>query len=540
MDHAPRTERDGSDALLGALLFVAVMLAYAPALTGGMVWDDDAHLTSTALRSWDGLRHVWFTLGATQQYYPLLHSAFWVEAKLWGDELLGYHLVNVLLHFTAATMLVSLVRSLEVEGAWLAAFVFALHPVHVESVAWISEQKNTLSLVFYLGAALAWVRFDRSRARRDYALAFFLFVLALLTKTVTATLPAALLVVTWWRRGRIEWRRDVVPLVPWFALAAAGGLFTAWVERHIIGAEGEEFDLGVVQRGLLAARVIWFYLSKLVWPHPLVFTYARWRVDAAAPAQYVYPLALAGLAAALWWIRRATRAPLASLLLFGGSLFPVLGFFDIYPFRYSYVADHFQYLASIAVIVPAAAAATRLFNRLPEARVRLAWRSAAVALLGAFAVLTARQAALYRDAPTLYRATLEQNPDSWKEHNNLGRLLARSTRTVGEAIPHYEAVIRLKPDHVRAHYSLGVAFYVKERPDEAVREFRRVLALAAPSSFLAANSHLLLGTILMKEPGKLGEALVELEEAARLKPADPEASTRLTEARALSAHTPRP
>jgi Tfp pilus assembly protein PilF len=504
-----------------------------------MVWDDDAHLTKTALRSWDGLRQIWFTVGATQQYYPLLHSAFWLEAKLWGDEVLGYHLANVLLHFTAATLLVTLVRSLEVRGAWLAGFLFALHPVHVESVAWMSEQKNTLSLVFYLGSAIAYLRFDRGRSPRDYALALACFMLALLTKTVTATLPAALLVVFWWRRGRIEWRRDVVPLLPWFALAAIGGLFTAWVERRIVGAEGAEFDLGVVQRGLLASRVIWFYLWKLAWPHPLIFTYPRWAVDATAPWQYLFPLSLAGLVAAFWSIRSWTRAPLASLLIFGGSLFPVLGFFNIYPFRYSFVADHFQYLASIAIIVPVAACITLLLAGARTPARRRAGQAAVGVLLCTLGLLTLRQSALYRDAPTLYRATLERNPDSWKEHNNLGRFLSRSTRTVAEAIPHYETVVRLKPDHLTAHYSLGVAYYETGRPVEATVQFRRVLELAKPGSLLAANSHLLIGVILTNTPGRLDDALAELEEAARLKPGDPEATARLAEARALAARVPR-
>ena len=202
-------------------------------------------------------------LGATQQYYPLLHSAFWLEHKLWGDSVLGYHLVNVLWHMISVTLLYFVLKRLKVPGALLAAAIFAVHPVMVESVAWISEQKNTLSAVFYLSAMLVYLEFDESRRRSRYFIALGLFVLGLLTKTVTATLPAALLVIFWWQRGTLSWKRDVLPLVPFFVLGAAAGVLTAWVERKLIGAEGAAFEISLLDRGLLAGRVIWFYLGKL-------------------------------------------------------------------------------------------------------------------------------------------------------------------------------------------------------------------------------------------------------------------------------------
>ena len=510
-------------------LLLALGIAYSPALGGAIVWDDDAHLTKTGLRTLDGLRRIWFEVGATQQYYPLLHSAFWLEAKLWGDEVLGYHLVNVLQHFTAATLVVVLAQRLGLRGAWLAGFLFALHPVHVESVAWITEQKNTLSLVFYLGAALAYLRFDERRRPLDYLLALVLFLFALMTKTVTATLPAALLVLFWWKRGRLEWRRDVRPLVPWFVLAAASGLFTAWVERRIIGAEGAEFDLGVAQRLLLAPRVVLFYLSKLLWPRDLIFTYPRWTIDTHAAWQYFFPLALAALLAGGWMLRRHTRAPLASLLIFGGSLFPVLGFFNVYPFRYSYVADHFQYLASLAILVPAAALVALALERAGSPRIRHSGQVAMVLLVVACGVLTRRQSRMYTDAETLYRTTLERNPDSYKEHHNLGRLLSRGTTRLPEAITHYEAAIRIKPGHFLAHYSEGVALFIRGQREEALPHFRRVLELAPTNAFFAGASHFFIGTILSADSSRRGEARTELEAAVRLRPNDPEAKAKLAE-----------
>jgi protein O-mannosyl-transferase len=266
---------------LALLLGGATLIAYFPAIHGGFLWDDDAHVTRPELRSVHGLWRIWFDLGATQQYYPLLHSAFWLEDKLWGEAAVGYHLLNILQHASAAFLLLLILRRLEIPGAFLAAALFALHPVHVESVAWITEQKNTLSAVFYLGAMLAYLRFDEERRTSLYALALGLFVLGLLSKTVVATLPGALLVIFWWRHGRLSWQRDCVPLIPWFALGAAAGLLTAWVERRFIGAEGMAFDFTFLQRALLAGRVIWFYLSKLFWPVDLMFIYPRWEVNPA-------------------------------------------------------------------------------------------------------------------------------------------------------------------------------------------------------------------------------------------------------------------
>ena len=225
-----------------ALLFGSVLLAYFPALHGGLIIDDSAHITGARMQSVDGLRRIWFEVGATQQYYPLLHTAFWVEHRLWGDAVVGYHLMNILLHAAAACLVVAMVRRLALPGAWLAGF--HLCPASgvrgVGGVDFGAEEHALGRLLPGLGAASTCVS-TRTAGARGIVWRLGLFVLALLTKTVTATLPAALLVVFWWRRGRLDWSRDVRPLLPWLALGAAAGLFTAWVERTFIGARGRGF-----------------------------------------------------------------------------------------------------------------------------------------------------------------------------------------------------------------------------------------------------------------------------------------------------------
>ena len=522
-----RLTRPWPDAARALLLLACVTVAYLPALAGGTVWDDDRHITNGALQSFDGLRRIWFELGATQQYYPLLHSAFWIEHRLWGDSPLGYHLVNAGLHGIAAILVVVLCQRLAIRGAWLAGFLFALHPVAVESVAWISEQKNTLSLVFYLLATLGWLQFDQRRRARDYLVASALFALALATKTVTATLPGALLVIVWWHRGRIDWRRDVVPLIPWIVVAAVSGLATAWVERRIIGAEGAEFDLNAMQRVLLAGRDVVHYLFTLLWPARLTFMYPRWTIDAGNAWQYAYPAGAVALAFGLWHVRARSRAPLAAYLLMLGSLFPVLGFANVYPFRYSYVADHFQYHASIGLIVLAATAMMMMTDRWNSHAAR---HVAIAALVGGLGALTWQQSANYRDAETLWRATIAVNPGSWMAHHNLGRILSRTPGGLPAAIAQYEETLRLKPDHGRAHYALGVALQRVGRNAEAVPHFEAALRLEPGNPLLVANASYLLGVELMRTPARASEAVALFAEAARLKPAVAETRNALGEA----------
>jgi tetratricopeptide (TPR) repeat protein len=492
-------------------IFAAVLAAYWPALRGGFIWDDNAHVTAAAMRSLRGLWRIWFSLGATQQYYPLLHSAFWIEHRLWGDAVLGYHLVNLAQHATAAILVVLIVRRLALPGAWMAGLIFALHPVLVESVAWISEQKSTLSGVFYLASALVYLRFDESRRRSHYLWAVALFICALLSKTVTATLPAALLVVLWWKRGRLDLRRDVRPLLPWFALGITAGLFTAWVEWTYIGAQGADFAITPVQRVLIAGRVVWFYAAKLFWPANLIFTYPRWNIDPAVWWQWLFPLGTVALALCFWQLaRRKTRGPLAAFLFFAGTLFPVLGFVNVYPFRFSWVADHFEYLASLGIIIPLCVVGQALSMR----------RTLSPLLLLTLAVLTFRQARMYGDAETLYRQTIARNPASWMAHNNLGVALAKMDGRLPEAIAEYQAALRIKPDYAEPHNNLATILSRQPgRMPEAIAEAREALRLKPDYPEALVN----LGSFLASTPGRLPDAIADYQAALRLKPGHAEA-----------------
>jgi tetratricopeptide (TPR) repeat protein len=534
---------------IAALTFAA----YGRALVGGFVWDDDAHVTQQALLSLHGLARIWFEPGATQQYYPFLHSIFWVEHHLWGDAPLGYHLANILLHLLACLLLYRVLRRLEVPGALLAAAVFAVHPVCVESVAWISEQKNTLSTVLYMGTALAFLRYDEGRRLRWHVLATALFALALLSKSVTASLPAALLVVLWWK-GRLSWKGSVLPLAPWFLMSAAAAFVTPWVERKFVGAYGASFDLGMAERVLIAGRAVWFYLSKVVWPADLVFIYPRWKIDVYEAWQYAFPAAAAAVLGLLLWMRPRTRGALAASLLYVGTLFPALGFINVYPFVFSFVADHFQYLAAAGMISALSAALTLLARRLPKGLGPTAV-AAAAALVLALAALTWRQCRVYGDLETFYRAILEKNPQAWLAHDNLGVVLVRKGK-LDEAVGHYKEAIRLKPDYPEAYNNYGnvlaqtahwveagdaYAGALRARPSFDAAEYNWGNAMNDAGLYREAQVHFRNAlTIKADQPiahyglanalanlGRIAEAIPEYAQALRLLPDYPEAHANL-------------
>jgi protein O-mannosyl-transferase len=504
-------------------LSIAVLIVYQPVWNGGFLWDDAAHVTRPDLRSWQGLWRIWSAPGATQQYYPLTHTFFWAQHRLWGDTPSGYHLVNIVLHAAAASMVGLILYRLAIPGAYFAAAIFALHPVQVESVAWITEIKSTLSAVFYLGAVIAWLRYRENANAGAYALEFGLFVLALCSKTVAATLPAALLLIEWWRRGRLSGRRDVLPLVPFFILGVAAGLSTVWVERNLVGAEGAAFDLTPIERGLIAGRALWFYAGTLAWPANLVFIYPRWSVSQDVWWQYVYPAAAIAVLVVAWSLRRRWRGPLAGMLYFAGTLFPALGFFNVYPFQFSFVADHFQYLASLGLITASAAGVAWLLERR-----RLWGRPAAyafcLAVLSTLAVLTWRQSHVYADVESVYRATIKGNPESWMAHNNLaGVLIARGA--VDEAVAHVEKALALKPDYAEARNNLGLTLTSRGRIDEALAQYRKALELQPDY----AEAHNNLGFLLAGH-GQVDEAIAHYRRALEVDPALAGAHYNLAEA----------
>src|SRR5947208_5110865 len=503
------------------ILAVVTILAYQPAWQGGLLWDDDNCTTPPELRSLDGLRRIWFVPRTIAQYYPLLFSSYWLQQRLWGDSPSGYHLVNLLLHIGCVVLVLRILRFLRIPGAELATIIFALHPVNVETVAWISERKNTLSGVFGLAATLWYLKFDENRSGQEkdgpqgsgyssYALAIVLFLLGLLGKTAIVTLPLAWLAILWWKRGTIFWRRNVVSIVPFLFLSLAAGLVTYWFEYSSIGYRARTLDLSLLARCLIAGRAFWFQLVNLFWPSILMFVYPRWEINAAVWWQYLFPLALLVLLGVLCGLRRWSRAPLAGVLIYILLLLPSLGFLNIYFFIYSFVADHWQYLACLGIITPCASGIVVLsarFKHLPG------WLEPALTLViaGVLFVVTSHQSRIYTDIETLYRTTIARNPACWMAQVNLGNILYQANR-IPEAMDLFNQAMRIKP--AVAHYSLGNALVQKQRTLEAIDEYKRALAIDPDE----AETHNNLGNALLLR-GRTPEAIHEYEQALRINPA---------------------
>ena len=486
--------RDG----LAALALVALaLLAHAPALGGGWIVDDAEYVVDNRLLGdAAGLATIWREPRALPVYYPLVFTTFWVERRLCGVEPGCFHTTNLLLHAAVALLAWSLLRRLRVRAAWLAAALFAVHPVHVDTVAWVAERKNLLSGLFALAALLLFLRFDERRGagRGDgrwlYLASLASFLLALLSKTAILGLPLVAGLLLWWRRGRVT-ARDVAPLVPMVLVGAALSAVTVAVEKGLVLGGDAIPSPPVVERPFLVARAALFYLGELAWPAGLSFDYGHWATTLAEPANLGAALALAGGMAALWSGRRRWGlGPLVAILSFLCLVGPALGLVTFYFQRYSFVADHFVYLASLPILALYAGAGARLLERRPRRWLGLVVTAAVLAALGA---TTWRHAPDYRDQEALGRAIVRVNPSSWLGHNLLGSEALRR-RDWAAALGHLARAEQIAPGRLETQINLALARMNAGDLAGAEEAARRAVAIRDG----AAIAHLVLGDALLR------------------------------------------
>ena len=512
----PTTAQTGGLSFQGALLVALILVVYLPCLSGSFLWDDGAMIfKNPAVTARDGLAKIWRGEG-TPDYFPLTSSLFWTEWRLWGLDPRGYHAVNVLLHAAACLVLWLVLVRLHVRGAWVGALIFAVHPVCVESVAWIAEGKNTLSLLLYLTAILTWLRFEEHPSGRRYGVALAFFLLALFGKTSVVMLPAVLLLCAWWQRGRIT-RRDVVRCLPFVAMALGLGLVTMWFQYD------RSMDGGAVPiphgwaRLTGAGRIVWFYLSKAVWPVRLMTVYPRFPVSGLLPD--------AGLAAAiaLAFVMRAKpwgRALLFALGYYVLSLAPVLGFLKMSFMTFSPVADRFQYVALIGFAAFAGAA----ISLLPRKELSVV---ASIALLSALTIVQQRP---YRSSEAMWARQLALTPDSTPAPDQYSMALLNAGKPA-EAIAQIERALLLAPDDPHLENNWGYALERQGRFAESIGHFQ--IALAKGTNY--AEAHCNLGSAFARL-GRLDEAAGEFREALRIKPAHPDARIGLGEVLTKQGH----
>jgi tetratricopeptide (TPR) repeat protein len=514
---AIKKERSFRQFLPALGLLLVTFLAYSSAMKGGFIWDDDSYVTNNlVLRSLRGLVDLWFQPDATPQYYPIVHTFLWVQYHFWEMNPFGYHLVNVIIHYLNGLLIFHILKNLQISGAFWVAAIFVLHPIQVESVAWITEIKNVLSLLFYLLSALFFIKFlpptsDELSEKSPlylYGLSLLFFVFALGSKTVAASLPVALFVVYWWKKERnlfIVFNKVVAFLV----LGAVAGFFTAWVEKQYVGALGADFQFSLVERCLIAGRAWWFYLGKLIFPYPLIFTYPRWQIDASSAQQYVYPLMTLFALIGFWIFRRRIgRGPLAGLLFFTITLFPALGFYNFYPMRFSFVADHFQYVASLGPVILFVSGIHTLFIRkgISVRSQNIFWGL----LVGVCSFLTWQQGKIYKDNFTLFKDVIAKNPSSWMAYNNRGgEYLSR--QMVDQAFSDFEQTIKLKPDYAPVYANRAMVHWMRQNQDLAFNDVNKAISLS-PSYQAGYGTR---GYFYLAN-GKLDEALKDFNKALSL------------------------
>jgi tetratricopeptide (TPR) repeat protein len=480
--------------LAGAVvIIVACFVAYSPAIKGGFIWDDDVYVTNNPLLTApDGLYRIWFSTDTQSQYFPLTYTTFWVEHKLWGFNPMGYHIVNVMIHIINALLLWLILRRLSIPGAWFASAVFALHPVNVESVAWITERKNVLMLFFSLLSALCWMEsittdkftLDNRLGRKTiifYIGSLLLYALALFSKTTACTLPAAFILILWFRRSPLTFKRWM-QVVPFIVMGIGMGLFAMWWENRHLGTRLVNLGLNPADKVLIAGRALCFYLWKLFWPAKITFSYPRWHIDSTAIRQYTWPVvSILAIVCAWLWRERLGRGVVTAILFFVAMLFPMLGFFKLYTFIYSFVADHYQYVASIGPITLVAAGCALVYQRSGK-NMSFFILSAAGVLIITLGVLSWKQCHAYTDAKTLWLDTLKKNPDSWLAHGSIGKIFFEEGK-YSEAKSHIEQKIQLASyiktalpaKYALMHYDMAVVLQKLDRLDDAVVYYQKSL-----------------------------------------------------------------
>jgi tetratricopeptide (TPR) repeat protein len=499
------------------LILLAGFWVYAPCLHGEFLWDDDKLLVGNRLM-YDpaGLWKIWFLPGALLDYYPLTFTLQRLEWNLWGEDTSGYHFINLVLHLASGFLVWRLFERLGIKLAFWGGLLFTVYPVNVESVAWISELKNTLSLPPLLLAMLFWIDYDEHGRARDYALALGLFVVAMLCKSSVVMLPLALLLYARWKRGTIR-QRDLLAIAPFFLAGLAIGFFDTHVAlQH---RKVPELPLSGPARLDTAARQVFSLLLFSVFPFHLMPIYPSGLVQSVAAVDVLPWLALAGV---LWaaWRHRSTwgRHVLLGLGFFLVNLVPPLVFIYVAATRVVWSMEHLVYISIIGIIGLLVAGLDWLHGRL-KGGPRMALIIAAAACTAVLALGSWAYAGLYSDALDFWQYALRMNPGSWTVRLALGETLLKRG-DAPDALEQFQAALRLDPTYVNIHYDVAQGLDAVGRRDEAIAEDKIAMNLNPFNPTPPAA----LGDIYSVELGNNAQALEYYQDALKIDPGNIDAN----------------
>lgn len=517
MSHASHTRPARWEVLClqGALIVLACLWIYTPVYHGEWLWDDDYLITANpAMRSVDGLWRLWFA-PSTADFLPLTLSSLWIQWQFFGMDPTGYHIVSIVLHALGACLLWMLLVRTKIPGAWLAALLFAVHPLCVESVSWVAEQKNTFSLPFFLLAAFFYVTFDQRESRKYYFLALLAFLAAMLSKSSVVMFPFLILLYSWWQRGVIS-RRDLVRSAPFFFVSLALGSVTLLFQLHrAIGNEPIPIG-GFDSRLAIAGMGTLFYLSKIFWPFDLLPIYPQWVANPPQPIQFAAWIPILAVAVLFWTKQKSWgRHAMMAFGFYFITLLPVLGFVAMSYMRVGWVSDHFVYIPMIGILALIASICTQLSNKLLPIVRNAAWLGI-VAALGGLLIQSHNYAAIWANEDVLWLHTLKYNESCWQAHNRYGsREFNRGNHMI--ALAHFERATALRPDLAETQNNLGSGLLAAKDTKAAIRRFREALRLSPDIIAIQAN----LGRALMLD-GQNDEAILVYADLVKKAPSRPE------------------
>jgi len=512
-----------------AVIIAAGLWIYYPALQGDWLWDDDLLVTDNSrLRSFGGLWDIWFA-APTTDYWPLTWTLLWTEWHLWGNAPLGYHVCSLALHLSSGFLIWRLFHRLGLRFSWLGGLLFVIHPLAVESVAWIAEIKNTLSLPLFLLSCNAWLDAEEGK-RHGYWKSVAYYLAAMLAKTSTVMLPPVLLLYCWWKRGRVT-RQELQRLIPYTAIALVLVLVTVYFQN--VGNDPNALEpVGFITRFIDAGTALCFYLGKFILPIDLLPIYPRWTLDPPSILQVLTLPVLAAILFGLWTQRKGWGRH--ALLGFGFFLLNVLPVLGLVRMRYmidSLVADHFIYLPMIGLIGVIMAGWEQWQKRDPSP-LHLFGMGIVSMVMAWLAWESHSYASLFVNQETLWTYTLEYNPQAWPAHYNLGNALIQAGR-LPQAIEQFEQALQLNPDYVKAHNNLGNALLQTGRVAEAMEQYEEALKLRPDY----ADAHNGLGNALA-QAGRAAEAMQQYEKALQISPDNAKAHNDLGNALLQSGRVP--
>lgn len=480
-----------------SIIIIISIMVYGFFLNNGFIWDDDLYVYNNPfVKSMDGLKTIWFSR-ETSQYYPLTYTSFWIEHKFWVLNPFGYHVVNLILHICNSLMIFLILRNLYKRAAFPVALIFAVHPIQVETVAWISERKNLLGFIFFLAALLVYLKFDGTKKTRYYLMAIGFFVCALLSKSVSVCFVCVPILYKWYKDGKVTWR-EVKISIPFVIIGLTAAINTIYIEANLAGAKGDAWDLTILEKFVLSGRILLFYIYKLCVPFEFMSFYPRWNVDTSVWWQWTFSIVSLFLLFSLVCYRnKIGRGPATLFIFYIISIFPALGFVNVYPMLFSFVADHFSYFSAPAILLLICATVILVLDKVDK-KVPLLWTNIVKILKWSvlsivIIFLCSKSMALnhsYKNLFTFWEEVIRKNPKAWIGHHNLA-VLYMNIGELERSESFYEKAIEIRPDYARAYYNLALLYVSSGKQQQAIVSYKKAIEIV-PYHVSALNN---LGTI---------------------------------------------